>query len=114
MRFLRYAPIGLLALVSGCFLHIKTSASVMQSWIGHDATEVVSKWGVPDRSIDLADGKKAFTWIDLRTTETADVRSPTGSTRDLAECRRTLTFAADGKVIAWALSPNCPSFGRTR
>lgn len=44
------------------FVGCATTESIMQSWVGHPESELVSKWGAPHRVIDTRDGKRVVTW----------------------------------------------------
>ena len=46
---------------SGCALptHINTQ---MQSWVGHNSSELVRAWGPPTTTQDIGGGQRALTW----------------------------------------------------
>jgi hypothetical protein len=45
-------------LISGCATH----KSEMESWLGHQESELVSTWGAPNKALDTRDGKRILTW----------------------------------------------------
>ena len=47
-----------LILLCGC----ATTKSVMESWVSHRESELVSSWGAPHGAIDTRDGKRILTW----------------------------------------------------
>jgi hypothetical protein len=52
-----FTAVALVALV-GC----TSTEEVMKSWMGSRESEVVSRWGAPDRVIDTRDGLRVLTW----------------------------------------------------
>lgn len=97
MRKLLLALVVVVA-ASGC---VHRLSSDMNPWVGRPAGALVSKWGAPNRSAELADGRTAMTWV--RSWNTADQgRDPV-----IQECERTFTVAA-GKVVSWSAN-GCPS-----
>lgn len=84
---------ALALLTAGCV----TTAKVMNSWVGHDDSDLVSKWGAPARSITLRDGKRVMTWQKLWTDQ--------GGTRQV--CEQNFTLSPAGTVVDWSTT-NCP------
>jgi hypothetical protein len=54
----------------------------MQSYMGHSDTELVSKWGAPDRQVTLSDSSTVMTW-------------------DSARCEQSVTFSKTGIATRW-------------
>jgi len=63
----------------------------MDSWVGKPATELMSSWGAPDTSLQLADGSQALTW--------KKVWWRSGYRH---ECRQSFTVDSYGTVRAWS------------
>lgn len=74
-----------------------TTKAVMDSWMGHKESELVSNWGAPHRSIDTRDGKRILTW-----------ESRWGEYRRNL-CTKTFTVDKSGVIVNWSYS-GCPDF----
>lgn len=69
------------------------ASAVMKTWLGHDKNDLLAKWGVPDRSASLDNGKQILTW---------DNRNGYGQ----IVCRNTFIVDAYGRVEDF--STDCP------
>lgn len=88
--------LALLLLVVGGACHVGKLSSLMQSWVGKPATDVVVKWGPPTIQTRLDDSTTLLTW----------------ETRYDGElCRRNFAVGSDGLIKRWGAS-NCPPFVR--
>lgn len=87
-------PILLILFSTGCV----STADVMKSWTGQSETELLSRWGAPDSSIQTGDGKRILTWKTLW-----------NSQNNIYTCRKSFTVGADGKVERWSYS-GCPRY----
>lgn len=76
---------------------MQTTAKTMESWVGHQDTELVSKWGAPVRTATLTNGSKVMTWEKLWTDQ--------GGTRQI--CEESFTLSPAGVVLTWSAN-NCP------
>lgn len=65
----------------------------MKAWFGHSKYDLVSAWGVPDRSEKLDNGKQVLTW---------DARNGYGQ----IICNNTFTIDSNDKVDGF--STTCP------
>jgi hypothetical protein len=132
MRFILVTSLALL--VAACATPPPADIGQAQlSWGGAAYDEVIVRWGVPDRSTELADGREAHTWVS-ETVErrgalwpsigifggTGGVGIGTGVTvapgagGALVRCERTLFFQ-DGRVVdqSWqGPADYCAQFGR--
>lgn len=50
--------IAMLLFIVGC----TTPKTVMQSWVGEQESDLISRWGAPDSTVELKDGTKVCTW----------------------------------------------------
>ena len=76
------------ASISGC----ATTKSGMESWVGHQESDVVSEWGAPTSAIDTRDGKRILTWESYWGQYGQNV------------CRNSFTRDESGKIIRWSFS----------
>ncbi|MGN7870957.1 hypothetical protein [Paracoccus sp. 22332] len=53
---MRWFAIVFAFFLSGC------ASQIMQSYLGKDITEAAMDYGVPDATMDLPDGRRAFMW----------------------------------------------------
>lgn len=72
-----------------------TTADVMQSWVGHYESELVSMWGAPYSAIDTRDGKRILTWQWYWGQYGQNL------------CRKSFTVDEKGKIVFWSYS-GCP------
>jgi hypothetical protein len=73
----------------------------MKSWVGHEESELVSKWGAPDSIIELQNGNKVYTWKRMWSDQYG-----------VYQGRQSFTIDATGKVIKWS-HENMPAIQRT-
>lgn len=52
-----------------------TYSEKLESWVGHDADELVSSWGPPDSAYQLNDGGLVIEYVDRRTVTTGGMPS---------------------------------------
>lgn len=90
MKNIRYLLLIIVFVVciSGC----ATTRSVMQSWMGYQESDVVSKWGAPTAAIDTRDGKRILTWESYWGQYGQNV------------CRKSFTVDESGEIIRWSYS----------
>lgn len=69
--------------------------AVMDSWMGHKESELVSTWGAPHRAMDTRDGKRILTW-----------ESRWGNHRQNI-CSKSFTVNEKGVIEFWSYS-GCP------
>lgn len=69
--------------------------SSMQSWVGQTESELISAWGAPTRTMQLADGTRVHTW-----------ESPYGKNGQRL-CRQSFTIDSDGRIVSFSLQ-GCP------
>ena len=74
-------------LTMGC----TTTSEVMESWVGSDESKLIEAWGVPDSTMTLADGKKAYTWKRVWSDKNG-----------VHQGRQTFIVGIDGKVTKWS------------
>jgi hypothetical protein len=74
--------------LSGC----TTTESAMNSWKGHDESELVSSWGAPTASIDTRNGYRVLTWEDYWGQYGRNV------------CRKSFTVNGAGIITTWSYS----------
>jgi hypothetical protein len=90
-------------LLAGCAAFgIHSMKSEMESWIGHDQSEIMSKWGAPVRSADLPNGSKVLTWTQQWN------NADEGEMPTMATCSMSFTFSPQGIATAWS-AMGCPS-----
>ena len=77
--------VSALVLFGGC---VSLSAR-MQSFMGRPDTELVSRWGAPDRKVTLSDSSVVMTWDNF------------------AGCVQNLTFSKTGIAERWSMSRGC-------
>jgi hypothetical protein len=56
-------------LVSGCATTAKYE-SKLNTWIGASEDSLIASWGVPDKTYEMRDGKKAIEYVDRNTVQT--------------------------------------------
>ena len=56
-------------LVSGCATTAKYEAK-LNTWIGASEDSLIASWGVPDKTYDMRDGKKAIEYVHRNTVQT--------------------------------------------
>jgi len=61
----------------------------MESWVNEPIDNLITKWGAPDQTTVLSEGKRVFTWKKVFA----------GST-----CRQTFIVNAEGKIEKWNLA----------
>ena len=54
--------------LSGCATTVKYEAK-LNTWIGASEDALIASWGVPDKTYDMRDGKKAIEYVDRNTVE---------------------------------------------
>lgn len=103
----------LLALVItalGCASHDKKLSEVMESWVGHDISDCIAKWGPPQQVLDIKGGNKIYTWSSSRSYTApgymaADgfggVNVYQGQTRT-STSTRSFWVDSDGRIYRWA------------
>jgi len=102
-RSLMGALLGTIALsASGCFLGIISTADYMQRWVGQDENHLVSRSGAPDRTANLPNGGKVFTWV--KEYNVADDGAPP----EMKKCNRSFTLSSAGTIVDWS-TDGCPS-----
>jgi hypothetical protein len=77
-----------------------TTQSVMQSWVGKPASELISNWGSPDSVSRLDDGRTVYTWVTI-----------SGDQSGVHQCRQSYTASAEGIIERWSFN-NCPRLQR--
>jgi len=90
-------PALLLPVILYCTSCVSTS-EVMQSWVGKNESDLVSRWGAPDSSTQTSDGKRVLTWKTLW-----------NDANNIYTCRKSFTIDSEGKVERWAYN-GCPSY----
>ncbi len=78
-------------LLAGC----TTTQSVMESWLGHEESQLLAQWGAPDKVYTTSDGKKFVEWV----TQYVEGGS-------LITCRQTFTIE-DSEIVAFS-HQGCP------
>jgi hypothetical protein len=73
------------------FIGCTTPQTVMESWIGHSESELVSSWGAPDSTVELNDKTKVYTWKRLWSDDYG-----------VHQGRQSFTIDANGKIIKWS------------
>jgi len=63
----------------------------MQSWVGHDESELLARWGSPDLVTELKSGEKVYTWKRIWSNQYG-----------VRQGRQTFTIAPNGKVTHWS------------
>jgi hypothetical protein len=65
MRFrpLMLAAITLFFAASGCAARVN---KVMESWMGHNVSELIASWGPPQQTIDLGNQGRVYVWSAVR------------------------------------------------
>jgi hypothetical protein len=58
----------LVMLVSGCASTARYEAK-LNSWIGASENSLIASWGVPDKTYDMRDGKKAVEYVHKNTVQ---------------------------------------------
>lgn len=96
MRVTRWA-IGLLLGASACVHRLSTDMNV---WVGKDESALVSALGAPNRTADLPNGQKVYTWVTSWNT------SGQGERPVMADCNRSFTLGG-GHVLSWS-AHGCP------
>ena len=76
------------ALIAGC----TTTKSVMESWVGHDESKLLSNWGAPHASISTNNGQRILTWQSYWGTYGQNV------------CRKSFTIDGRGVITRWSYS----------
>ena len=87
----KYIFILLALVISGCV----TTKTVMESWMEHEVSELVSSWGAPHSALNTRDGKRVLTW-----------ESHWGK-YGRKTCRKSFTVNRYGKIISWSYR-DCP------
>ena len=54
--------LALVILMSGCASTAKYEAK-LNTWVGASENSLIASWGIPDKTYDLSDGKKAIEFI---------------------------------------------------
>lgn len=72
-----------------------STKSVMEGWLWHKESELVSAWGAPDASLDTRDGVRVLTW-----------ESNWGQYGQNT-CRKSFTVDASGTITRYSFS-GCP------
>lgn len=87
----------LVLLVAGCATTRRYQA-MLQGWVGRPTTELISQWGTPTSTSNLADGSQLFVYsqIDEETREKT-ARNLAGYT---PSCRTTFQVR-QGTVVGW-------------
>jgi hypothetical protein len=94
-KFAASALVVLLCLIStGCV----STSELMQSWVGTDESELLSRWGAPDSSAQTNDGRKILTWKILW-----------NDGANIYTCRKSFTIGKDAKVEKWSYA-GCPQY----
>ena len=75
-----------------------STSEIMQSWVGTEESELLSKWGAPDSSAQASDVKKILTWKVLW-----------NDGGNIYTCRKSFTISKEGKVEKWAYA-GCPNY----
>jgi hypothetical protein len=84
--------LGIIVLCSAILIGCATTRSVMESWVGHRESELVSNWGAPYAAIDTRDGKRILTW-----------QFYWGQYRENI-CRKSFTIDENGIIRQWSYS----------
>jgi hypothetical protein len=98
-RVTRYATdllVALLLCVATVWIACASNSEYSGSWMGRRASELETRWGPPNDSAELNDGRSVRTWI----TDWTD-RYGTHT------CRRTFTVDTEGRIERWSFT-NCP------
>ncbi len=91
--FMRYWIIVVVCLTF--LVSCAATKSVMDSWMGHKESELVSTWGAPHRAMDTRDGKRILTWESRWGNHHQNV------------CRKSFTVNESGVIEHWSYS-GCP------
>ena len=83
------AVLALVVLFGAC----ATQKSVMESWVGKPESDLLARWGAPDRTAEISNGGKVDTWV-----------TEWNNNYGLQTCRKTFTMDGDGIVVQWAYS----------
>lgn len=59
----------MLMLVSGCATTAKYEAK-LNTWVGASEDSLIASWGIPDKTYDMRDGKKAIGYVHKSTVQT--------------------------------------------
>jgi hypothetical protein len=76
-----------MVLLAGCV----SLSSRMQTYMGRQDTELVSKFGAPDRQVMLSDSSRVLTWVS-------------------GYCEQSMTFSKAGIAEKWSMTPACPRY----
>lgn len=76
----------------------------LNTWIGHDANELIQAWGPPASTYELPNGKKMYSWYY----DGGVVAVPVGSVvyGRRRDCQTTFTVDKTGIVETWAYQGN--------
>ena len=111
MRALKYV-ISVAVLFAGCAATYSGEEKILASWRGAEIESVYLRWGIPDKKVELSNGKTLHEWYATQTyvlpsTTTATVNivgstayvnsSSTGGPIS-GNCRRLIVSDANGKV----------------
>ena len=70
----------------------------MASWLGHDANQLIDKWGPPRSTFVMPNGNTMYTWAWSRERYVASGNVVNGGTQT---CEKTFTVNPEGTVIRW-------------
>src|SRR2546430_10565022 len=69
---------ALLAIVISVSLGCATQVNkVMESWMGHNISEVIGNWGPPQQVVDLGPDSRLFVWSSVRSWTTPGTATTT-------------------------------------
>lgn len=93
--------------ITGCATQAKYEES-LRSWEGSDASDLVARWGVPLRTIDLDGGKKAYEYYEGQNNAIYG-RNPYSNTVTQTNYQvgcATTFIISNGKVESWSYRGN--------
>lgn len=106
---IKYVSLVFLMVLSGCATEGKYREK-LQTWVGQDSSDLVAKWGTPDGSIDMPDGRKAYIYKEHAGSRTNVVQGSTGTDYVFTtnySCKTTFfTDPSTKKVVTWEYDGN--------
>jgi hypothetical protein len=115
---LRCCILAAVLVLSGCATRVN---DIMNSWMGHNVSEVVANWGPPAQVMEIGGGNRLFVWTAVRewttpgtATTTTNVYGTPGfataySTTNYTppqtsgyNATRTFWVNSDGEIYQWA------------
>lgn len=96
LKFNLMILLSFIFILSGCAnvsddgLRYQTTNDIMQSWVGHNESELIGSWGAPEKSFQNRDGSRVLTWKNYRETDTT-----------YGYCTQTFLANKEGIIQAW-------------